>query len=481
MRVLFLTKLVQDRVFHPYTLYVLSAVCRQAGHVTDVVDAKSLEHVREKILAFRPDVLAVSTISSRWSFFRQLTAELKREFGLPIIVGGAHPTVRPSVVLEPGIDAACIMEGEQPLVEFLSCLSSGTSFADIRNLAVKDPSQPAGFRVNPLRPLITDLDSLPFPHFELTDHYPPSRNMPVRIMMTSRGCLFACTSCGHSSFRPLYPQTPVYYRRPSVRRVMEELTFIKQRYPVHFFAFFDDVFAVNDGWELEFAEEYARQIAVPFSVHMVNGLVDPKSVAALKKAGLQWVGISLESGNQRVLTEVLDRRYAVEDFINSIRILNEAGIANYVGNILALPGSTLDLDLETLEVNRRAGVGFADSSIYIPMPGTKLGEYARANQMFDVERFDRSFHSTDPSLHEPVILDVPHRPVVRRLQCLFEIAAGNEWVYRNIRWLIRLPLFPLYLLLWKVHNALKKNNYLFGPARLTWRQKFMLAYYTLTY
>ena len=481
MRVLFLAKLVQDRAFHPYALYVLSAACRNAGHVTDIVDATSLDRVRRKIRDFRPDVLAVSTISARWPFFRELLAQLKKEFGLPGIVGGAHASVRPGIVLEPGVDAACVMEGDQALAEFLDCLSGGRSFAEVPNLAVRDVSQPAGYRVNPLRPLIQDLDSLPFPHFELTDNYPPSQNMPVRIMMTSRGCLFACAACGQSGFRPLYPTATPYRRRPSVRRVLEELTHIKERYPVHFFAFFDDVFATNDGWELEFAEEYGRRIGVPFSVHMVNGLVEPNTVAALKKAGLQWVGISLESGNQRVLTEVLDRRYTIDEFVQSIRILNEAGVHNYVGNMLSLPGSTLELDLETLEVNRRAKVGFADSSIYIPMPGTKLGEYARANKLFDIDRFDRGFHSTDPSLHEPVVLDVPHRPVVRRLQCLFEIAAENDWVHRHIRWLIRLPLFPLYLLIWKVHNALKKNNYLFGPARLTWRQKIMVAYYTLVY
>jgi len=479
MRVLFVSKLVQDRFFTPYALYLLSAQVRKAGHRTEIVDAVSFRNVRAAIRSFSPDIIAFSLVTARWPFFRGMIRALKEEFGLPVIVGGVHGSVRPDIVLEPGIDAVCMGEGDGTLVEYLACLGSGEDPSHVRNLAFKDSESPRGFRINPLRPLIRDFDSLPMPHFELTDRYEYCRTIPVRSMIFSRGCLFRCNHCSNSAYRKLYAQEPKYFRRYSVDRAIEELVYVKERYPCRFFHIFDDLFVADRESALAFAEEYKKRIRLPFYCHMMPGMVEPDTVRALKSAGLHCVGISLETGDERMLKDVLNRHYAVSDFIKSIAILSEAGVHTYVGNILALPGSDLETDLKTLEVNRRAGSGFAPASLFIPLPGTELGDRAREKGYFDTETFERSYHSTDPTLKKQVLLDVPHKNQVRRLQCLFDIATDHDWVARNIKLLIRLPLFYLYLFWFKVHDGLKKKKYLYGSVILPLRLKLRVAFYSL--
>lgn len=477
MRVLFLAKMIQDRILTPYGLYSLSAVCREAGHETDAVDAVSVNRVRRAIKAFRPDVLAISTHTARWPFFKKAAKRLKDDFGLTQLFGGIHPTFRPEIVREPFIDGVCVGEADETLPALLDRMEAGEDYRDVANWCFYNDN---AVIKNPLRPLVKDLDSLPFPDFELTDKYRYSRESPLRVFLTSRGCMFKCSYCGNSGFKKMYSgDSGSYYRRASVGRVVSEITCVMNKYPCEFITFFDDHLTKDDDWTFEFAEAYEKIGGPPFSCHMVVQFVERERIKALVRAGLKWVGMSLESGDPEFRRDVLNRHYTNEKFNEAIAVLNDEGVRTYIGNMIAIPGSTLEKDIETLHVNLEAGVGFADASIFTPYPGSTLGEKVLKENLFEEKRFDRQFHSLDASFHTPLFCDVPYRRYVRRLHCLFEIAGDSKWVADRLHFLVRLPLTPLYLVMNKLHNLLRKRFYLYREIHLPIRTQLALVYYNI--
>jgi anaerobic magnesium-protoporphyrin IX monomethyl ester cyclase len=476
MRVLFLAKLIQDRVLTPYGLSCLSAACRAAGHETDMVDAISLWHVRKAVKSFRPDVLATTTHTARWFFFRDLAGSLKSEFNLPHFLGGAHPTFRPEIAGEPGIDGVCVGEADEAFPELLNRMQEGREYHDVRNWCFYRDGE---LKRNPIRPLVANLDSLAFPHFALADKYRYSRTSPLRMMLTSRGCMFNCSFCGNSGYTNLYGKKgDDYYRKASPKRVMEEIRHVMANYPCRFIAFFDDhLTRGSDEWAFEFADSYAKAGGPPFSCHMAVPYIKRDSVKALARAGLKWVGMSLECADPVLRQTVLNRHYTNESFLEAVAILHEQGIRTYIGNVIAFPGSTLETDIATLRLNREARVGVADASIFTPFPGTTLGEKVFNENLIDTDKFMQHFHSLDASFHAPAVCDVPHSRYARRLHCLFEIAGDSKWIADHIEFLVRLPLTLLYLIMYKFHNLYKKQFFLFKEVSLPLRTKIALLLY----
>ncbi|MFH1540007.1 MAG: radical SAM protein [bacterium] len=477
MRVLFLAKMIQDRVLTPYNMYVLSAQCRKAGHETDIVDAVGIRHARRAIKTFRPDVLAFSTHTARWPFFRGAAKRLKEEFGLPQFFGGVHPTFRPNIVEEPFIDGVCMGEGDEAFPELLDRMEAGKDYRDVANWCFyKD----GGMIKNPLRPLMKNLDNLPVPHFELTDRYHYSRESPLRFFLTSRGCMFCCSFCSTSGYTRLYGcEGKDYYRKSPVAKVIGEIEYVMKKYPCEFITFFDDHLTRGDEWTLEFAEAYRKIGGPPFSCHMVVHYIEREEIRALVRAGMRWVGMSLEISDPEFRRNILNRHYSNEKFKEAVAILSEEGVRTYVGNVIGFPGSTLKQDIESLHLNREAGVGLADASIFTPFPGTPLGERAFKEKLINEKHFFSRYHSLDASFHGPMICDVPHKRYMRRLQCLFEIAGDSGWVARNLRILVRLPLTPLYVLLYKLHNTAIKRFVLFKGLRLPLQIQLSLLYHNI--
>ena len=393
MRVLIVAKLIQDRVLTPYGLYVLSASCKKHGHDTSVVDAVSVGHIRRAIQRYKPDVIAYSTHTARWPFFREAARRIKSEFGLPQFFGGAHPTFCPEIANEPFIDGVCAGEGDEALPELLNHIQSGSDFHNIQNWSFRNGDATIS---NPPRPLVRELDSLPFPDFALTDAYSYCRNSPLVLLITSRGCAFRCSYCSHSGYAELYAgDGSPYHRRMPVGRAIEEVSRAMKKFPCGFISFFDDHLTDSSDWILEFADRYRDAGGPPFSCNMVVQYVKKEHVRALAQAGLRWVGMSLEAGNPNLRKNTLNRHYDNDSFVEAISILKEAGVKTYVGNVLAFPGSTMETDLETLHLNRVAGVDIADASIFSPLPGTKLGEAAFASGLIDRNIFLSKFHSHD--------------------------------------------------------------------------------------
>ncbi|OGR61572.1 MAG: hypothetical protein A2X36_07150 [Elusimicrobia bacterium GWA2_69_24] len=356
-------------------LQCLSAYLKRAGHATALFNdprlfmnlflqserLDRLFHVREEgfaaIEAFSPDLIGFSVVSDDYEWACAWAAAIRERCDIPIVFGNCHPTFYPRQVLaQPEVDFAARGEGEETLLELVEALGKGEDFAKIRGLAYKDHGS---VRVNPMRPLIADLDSLPFPDKDL--HYGP---MPYLnhgySTMTGRGCPFRCTFCHNNSSVKLYAEHGLaksWVRRQSPRRVIAELLWAKERYGYDHIRFNDEEFAYDRGWLREFCALLKAEVGVPYFAWVSPNTIDAESAGLMGKSGCDFVEMGLQSGSERLRTDILHRRVSNERMAEAMRSLREAGIRPEVDLLLGLPTEMkADLD-DTVELLRRGRPG----------------------------------------------------------------------------------------------------------------------------
>lgn len=468
MRVLFATKLIEDRNFQPPGIYSMSAVLKKGGHETFIVDATSAKAVFKAIKRLKPNVLAISTTSGRYKFFKKLAVQVKSEFkNLFIVVGGIHATVLPESMLTEGIDAICRGEGDYVLLELVNKLESGNDYFGTKGFWFKRGDE---IIKNPVAPLIYDLDSLPFGDREITDVYPYCYKISVGVFITSRGCPFDCTYCCNSPVKNLYGEDSVrFYRDYSPSRIVEEMKEAVKKYNYRRLMLLSEILGVRKPWLVEFTELYRKHVGIPFWCLQHPNLVDEERVEMLKEAGCKMIVLGIESGNQELRKNMLNRNITDEQLLKSINIIHKYGIKVQSANVLGLPGSNLKLDVETVDLNLKARVDFPDVCIFQPFPGTALADKAIKMGIFNGD-FEKLPPTINPSAKNVVIVNVPHKKVLENLAFLFPLAAKSKIVRMVLPSAIKLPFRPLYLAIYKITITYLKMRYALGSFKIFSKQ-----------
>jgi len=217
----------------------LSAALTRAGHETALFfDPKlfddtfyhngflsNLFDVRTKVIrdlvGWEPDVVAFSVLSDLYPWATNMARSIKEVYKAPIIFGGIHPTSVPDIVIQDqNVDYVVQGEGDETIVELVDYIADGASPADLPNVWSKVNGEIKG---NPPRPLIRDLDSLPFPDKALYDHT-FVKGTRIYTIMASRGCPHKCTYCNAALLKELYcEEKGSHWRARSVDNVIEEL------------------------------------------------------------------------------------------------------------------------------------------------------------------------------------------------------------------------------------------------------------------
>ncbi len=332
----------------------LSAYVRAHGHESELVyEAKPFssnsgpdspllarlleptpEESAQRIAATRPDVVAFSsyTITHRWSV--EVAEAIKRIAPIPIVFGGPHVSGAPRhSIAEPAIDAVVEGEGEGALVDLLNCVD-GDRFTrnDVPNVWFKGEDGPIA---NPVRPLIANLDELPWADKELFYREMPAFEREF-YMVSRRGCPFRCSFCEYSIFPKQYPgEKPV--RRRSVDSVIAELSYWKARGRVRKIFFWDAIFTLDVHWMRDFAEKYRREIDLPFECYTHPHAMSREMAQALADAGCTMVRVGVQTVNSDTLAD-MDRKGDRDRVRTTVDTLKDLGINYALDHILGLPG-----------------------------------------------------------------------------------------------------------------------------------------------
>ncbi|MFZ2444819.1 MAG: radical SAM protein [Syntrophobacteraceae bacterium] len=444
MNVLFL---ISDYLIQPLGVAYLSAALRQNGHLTEVAALRDVRRQNMLLRDFKPRILCLSSATGQHTHFLRRARQIRGEYPkLFVLAGGPHATFYPEFVYERGIDAACRGEGEIALPAMAAFVERNGFLPErMANWWVKQPD--GSVTVSDVGPLIGDLDTLPPPDRDVFDRARPGIRRQTAYVMASRGCPYKCGYCFNHAYQELYRGKGGMCRRRGVGNLLEELDILKRRYPLQIFVFQDDTFNLDKDWLGEFSDRYARRTGVPFHCHLRAELLDEDTVRMLRRAGCLSVKLGLEAGRDRVRNGILNRDMRLEDFENACGLLHKYGIRFAIENILAVPGSTLEDDLFTYEVNNRARPHYAFATLLQVYPRTRIAEYARQHGFADSSRaeFPVTFYQNSG-------LNIEDKESRGRLRSLFALGVGLRLPARTVRRLARPRLRRVYEILdrlWK--------------------------------
>ncbi|MFC2149548.1 B12-binding domain-containing radical SAM protein [Candidatus Auribacterota bacterium] len=319
------------RMKHKLTKTLKNEFIEMNDFFTEVTQA-DLDVLLDQLEKQKPDLIGIGLKSSQFEMARRITKAIKDRLDIPIIWGGAHPTIDPENCIKHA-DMVCVGEGAEALLELSQRIKEGKPYHDVKNIWVNCEGT---IIRNEKRPLLKDLDSLASASFDAEDkvyiddgQLQPDRNIdyfgygftddPYKTMhqtMTAYDCPMKCSFCINSV-------TGRAYRRRSVEHVISELERAKKtnkRLKMVFF--WDDIFQINREWCLEFAREYKKKINLPFFTYSHPQFVDEEISLALRHAGWIVTVMGIQSGCERLRKELYDRDETNEQILRSVRILN---------------------------------------------------------------------------------------------------------------------------------------------------------------
>jgi anaerobic magnesium-protoporphyrin IX monomethyl ester cyclase len=319
---------------------------------------------------------------------------IKARADIPIIFGGIHPTCVPEyVILEDSVDMVCVGEGEYAMLELVQSMQSGQADHSIKNIWFKKGAEVIR---NSLRPLVSDLDQLPFADKEL--YYAASSHFKnLDMIMTGRGCPSSCSYCCNASLKRLYHNNGTYVRRRSVSNVIQELLTLKDRKDIKNIWFADDIFISNKAWLTEFLAEYKRSVRIPFSCYVHYTYIDEATVVLLKSSGCLEVEMGIQTWSEDVRREVLYRTGTNEQIERAIDVINTYGLRLATDTILGVPGQTEDELCQLLNFSNKKRISVTQALFLRYYPKAPIIEIAKAMGVIrDEEIYAREYGLVKP-------------------------------------------------------------------------------------
>ncbi len=385
----------QVRKMQPYPPLqtLLAAAClRREGYDIAFFDStfeQPEEGFRRALEKHRP--LLVALCEDNFNFLTKMCLTRNRELafsmidaakqhGLPVIVNGSDATDASEAYLDAGADFVMVGELEQTLIATARHLlgkkpagnssknGKGTGASTIPGLVFRNPVTRTLERT-PRRDLMTDLDALPQPAWDLIDvaayrkQWHEAHGYFSLNMVSSRGCPYRCNWCA----KPIYGET---YQHRSPRAVAEEMRHLKDTLEPDQIWFADDIFALSGEWTRAFADAVEEFDAhIPFKMQSRCDLMTRDTVDALRRAGCREVWMGAESGSQKIL-DAMDKGVAVEQVGRARENLRLHGIRACYFLQFGYPGETW-ADIEhTVRMVRETEPDDVGVSVSYPLPGT---------------------------------------------------------------------------------------------------------------
>lgn len=350
----------------------VSAALRRAGYDTHIIFLRDWVHNRLEMptdaefqLAMNiirekgADLIGLGFMSSLLPMAVEATRRIKQAFpDTPMVWGGIHPTSVPEECID-HTDYICVGEGEQAILDLAGALATGGATTAIPNIWANLDG--VIYRNKP-RPLIQDLDWLPYPdtdddnkHYiekgKVTIEEPWKRTAEYRVYF-SRGCPYNCSYCYVSILRDVYEEKgKAFYRARSVQHIMGELEHIKKTFPKVARVKIDDdtSFAFGDAWMEEFLQEYPKRIGVPFECLLIPPMMRPDMLKKLMAVGLVRVQTGIESGSSKESKELHNRSPGNASIMKFAAANKEMKLDVVYDVIIDNPHATEAMKLETAE------------------------------------------------------------------------------------------------------------------------------------
>jgi len=372
-------------VAQPLGIAMLAAYVRKHGISVAIFDAEAygltpIEAVDEIEKLYEPKVVGLSAFTTKMTSAGEIMRELKRRWPEVLTVfGGHHPSALPERTLqEEAADFVIKGEGFYPMVELMRRVEQRKPKQGIQGVWCRNKNGTvyAGGQAGG----VPNLDELPFAAWDLlpmsqyrAHHWQAwGRGLDTSkfsLIHTELGCPFGCIYC---SVNVVYEKHTVRYRSP--KRVVDEIEHLIHEYGVQHFEIIDDIFTVNRKHVEALCEEITqRKLGDKINAWCFSRVdrADPRFLAKMKAAGINWVFMGLESGNDTVLLGV-DKKQTVAEIREAIDAVHKAKI-NIGGNfVFGLPEDTEESMQQTFNLAKDLNTEYANFFIMMAYPGSKM-------------------------------------------------------------------------------------------------------------
>lgn len=416
----------------------------------------TVPQVMEQLKQDPPDVVGITSKTCEADVAKALVRAIKAwRPEIIVATGGPHPSIEPYDMMEScPADAAVIGEGETTWVDLLKRVDAGESLAELPGALVRHEGE---LIMGPPRAFIEDVDSIPFPAWDLVDIDLFSRvdvpsyflaKPPYMAVFTSRACPYKCIYCHMvfgKSFRPR-----------SAESVLKEVQTLYHEYGIREIHFTDDIFNLNPKRVHAICDgliDRGLDVAISFPNGLKGDILDEETIVKMRRAGGYNLNFGVESGSDRIQA-LMDKHQNLEKIKETVRICDREGFITGGYFMMGFPSETR----EELEMTRRFILDNPFTRIEISqvsaLPGSRLFdlvkktypgiavEVDRGRFLSEISWFKEATGISIPQLFRKTYREFYLNP--KRMWKLYRRAPKKKYLFKGVWQFIRL-LFPSYL------------------------------------
>ena len=353
------------------------------------------EMISQHIMEFQPVLIGFGCLfAGHFPSILKFSERVRNEYvGIPIVIGGMHPTFFPKEILThcPSIDFVVIGEGEEQIVALMQAVYKKDLdyLSDLEGVAYRQDGQVI---VHPKNHFIEDLDGLPFPAYDLikfdnyyhpTSHWHNPKHLSFHMtfpIISSRSCPNRCNFC--SMFLVMGPRL----RTRSPQNVVNEIQLLYEHYGQTHFSFMDDNLNLNKQHIISICKEIVRR-KLNIQFETPNGL----SIAALDREVMDimieagWVrgAIAIESGSDFIRNDVMKKhlsREKIMEVVQGAKTYKYLYLKAYF--VIGMPEETPQTLMETYRMIEEIDVDEVYVTNLMPFPGTSVFAQAVRDHLF---------------------------------------------------------------------------------------------------
>ncbi len=412
---------IVGQIYPPLGVLYLAAYLRQGNNNFDIkaIDGyqeKNITAVVRKIVSFSPSILGISFTTQAATGAYKIISRVREELNnIFIAAGGAHPTIYPEELLKKTTaDVAVIGEGEVTFTELVNRIQNNNNYYDLPGIAYR---KGVLCKINNARPLIKDINSIPFPARDLLDikkypgyHY--KKTFWDTSYISGRGCPYQCVYCSN----PVWKCTKPWIRLRSPENIVSEIEHLKTKYGVREFFDQTDLFNSSLSWAKKVCDEIIkRNLNIEWKVQMTVKNIDKELAQKMVQSGC-WLGIiGIETGNDETARGI-NKRSSRKSAAEALSILKKYGMKTFAllmaFNVWEENGllkyENIEDTLNTLnfakQMIKKRKIDIISWSLTTPYPGSKLFSIAKRHKLIN-ENIEGKWELWDSS--ENFIMKLP--------------------------------------------------------------------------
>lgn len=352
-------------------------------------ETKLIQAALTSIIDFKPDLIGLTGFTHNYLFYKHLTKEIKSKIS-PLIVGGGHwARWDPEFILNnTDTDVAVREEGDYIISDIYDALEKHKELSDIKGISYKTNGKVMNTDSGNT---IWNLDSLPEPPYDLFDmskYVLPyadfallelnKKSYPAKIQekinskkplisvgaQTGRGCVAKCTFCTGAN---------QVFRKYSSERVINNITYLKERYNVDLIWFKESLTFIDNKWSKKTLELLINSnLNIIYEAILRVDSLNEELARMLKESGCHSISFGLESGNEDMLLNTMKKRITIDQIKESIHLCNKHGIVANGYFLVGMPGENIRSLIDTVKLAAIVKVRNGGCSHATPFPGTEI-------------------------------------------------------------------------------------------------------------